>query len=104
MDVRPVPVYGPSSTPFWCLAMSDPEVLEALTRLETQSKATHQLVRDLGNAFTAHDKENHDDFGEVHRRVNAVEKKQSWMIGVATGIGTVIGGMIVLVKEVLTKN
>lgn len=84
--------------------MSDPEVLEALTRLETQGKATHQLVRDLRNAFTAHDKENHDDFGECQRRVNAVEKKQSWMIGVATGIGTVIGGMIVLAKEVLTKN
>jgi hypothetical protein len=83
---------------------TDPEVLESLARLETQSKATHDLVSNLSGALISHDRENHEDFGEIHKRVNSVERKQAWMLGVGTGIGALIGGIIMLLKDGLTKQ
>ena len=74
------------------------DLKEGLGRIDERTVAIHDAQKDLADAFKDHEKDNRTDFRGVHIRVNKIEKKQAWMIG----IGTAITGMVATVGGFFT--
>jgi len=77
-------------------ALSD--LKEGLGRIDERTVAIHDAQENLADTLKAHEQDNRSDFRGVHLRVNKIEKKQSWMIG----IGTAVVGMITAVGSFFT--
>lgn len=67
------------------------EMKETMARIDerTVTILTHQKAQ--AAALNAHEDRDRKDFKEVHARVSRIERKQNWMLGVATA--TVAGTM-----------
>lgn len=65
----------------------------SLGRIDERTTAilSHQEV--FAEAMVAHQKDNRSDFRGVHGRINKIEKKQSWMIGIGTAVMSMITGV-----------
>lgn len=60
------------------------EMKETMARIDerTVTILTHQETQ--AAALEAHEDRDREDFRELHKRVSKVERKQNWMLGVAT--------------------
>lgn len=50
---------------------------ELLVRIDERVASLHEWMGD-------HEKRDREDFKEVHHRINRVERKQNWMLGVGS--------------------
>ena len=72
---------------------------ESLGRIDERCVAIHDAQEDLTKGMKTQEDRNRADFKAVHGRVNRVEKKQSWMLGV----GSTLMAVVVFASGVLTK-
>lgn len=70
------------------------ELKEGLARIDERTVSIHDSQEQLTKTFIRHEKEDRADFKEVHHRITKTDRKQSWMLGVATaGIAIFIGAI-----------
>ncbi len=64
------------------------EMKETMARIDERTAAIldHQEVQ--AKALSEHEERDRQDFKELHSRVSRVERKQNWMLGVATAVVT----------------
>lgn len=55
-----------------------------LSAISSKCEAIHESQEDLKGALRSHENRDREDFKEVHDRITRVDRKQSWMLGVAT--------------------
>jgi hypothetical protein len=60
------------------------ELGETTARIDERTVAIHDSQEQLSDALKRHEAEDRADFKEVHDRITRVDRKQSWMLGVAT--------------------
>lgn len=63
---------------------------ELLVRIDERVASLHGWMDD-------HEKRDRADFKEVHKRINRVERKQNWMLGVGSMTVFTIGIMVSIV-------
>lgn len=62
--------------------LMDLKATTARTDERTEAILTHQ--EEQAKALEAHEERDRQDFKELHSRVSRVERKQNWMLGVAS--------------------
>ena len=70
------------------------EVKTVVARIDERTMAILQHQEDHKEALTAHEDRDRDDFKEVHHRINRLERRQNWFLGVGSAI-MVIGAALV---------
>ncbi len=76
----------------------DVSTIETLARIDERVGIILKRIDEQKAAFDKHVEQDREDFKEVHSRVSAsnermstIGRKQSWMLGLGTGLGLVMG-------------
>lgn len=64
--------------------LAEMKVMVARTDERTASMA--KSISDIAVAMRSHEDRDREDFKAVHSRVNRVERKQNWMLGVGSAV------------------
>ena len=70
-----------------------------LTHLTAMVERIDERTERIDDWIDKHEKQNRDDFKEVHSRVNRVERKQNWTLGVLSMAGFAITATIAWAKD-----
>ena len=63
---------------------------ELLVRIDERVGTTHDRMERLESWMEDHEERDREDFKEDRARLSKVEKKQNWMLGVGSTMGSVI--------------
>ena len=62
----------------------DKELAATVARIDERTKAILDNQHALGETFKEHEQQDREDFKTVHGRITALERKQSWILGIGT--------------------
>ncbi len=70
------------------------ELKEGVARIDERTVSIHDSQEQLSAALQRHEKRDREDFKEVHHRITKTDRKQSWMLGVATAVVVIFVGAV----------
>ncbi len=70
------------------------ELKEGMARIDERTVAIHDSQETLSGTLKRHETEDRADFKEVHDRITKTDRKQSWMLGVATALVAIFIGTV----------
>ncbi len=70
------------------------ELKEGVARIDERTVSIHDNQEQLSAALRRHEAQDRTDFKEVHRRITRTDRKQSWMLGVATAVVVIFVGAV----------
>jgi hypothetical protein len=74
--------------------MDDRELRATVARIDERTASILNNQEKLGKALKSHEDQDHVDFKEVHDRITKVDRKQNWMLGVATAVVAIFIGTV----------
>lgn len=79
------------------------EMKDMVTRIDERTLTILQRIDRVAHDLNEHETEDRQDFKDLHSRVNAVERKQNWIVGIGTAIAFAATIAIGFMKAALEK-
>lgn len=75
------------------------EIKESIARIDERTIAILENQDRNTQAIEAHEERDRADFKEVHGRINNVERRQNWFMGIGTGAITLTAAAWAVIKH-----
>jgi hypothetical protein len=75
------------------------EMKECLVRVDERTARILEVQEKQADSLNAHEERDREDFKEVHGRINKLERRQNWFMGIGTGVVTIITAGWAILKQ-----
>ena len=75
------------------------EIKASIARIEERTQAILEGQDRNAKDLDAHEERDREDFKEVHGRINKLERRQNWFIGIGTGLIFFVSTTWAIIKE-----